>query len=97
MDTKIKFQQLTQTWYETIAKDYHKDRDCHFRVYRLHAEYSYGQEPEHKNSWVFEHNGYVIGDVIESFASEQEMYTWACEWLESHIQQEISTQAEEDL
>ena len=39
---------------------------------------------------MFEHNGYIIGDVIESFVTEQEMYTWACEWLREHIQHQIN-------
>lgn len=90
MDTKTEFQQLTETWYTTIGGDHHKDRDCHFRVYVLQEEFSYGNPPESKNCWMFEHNGYIIGDVIESFVTEQEMYEWACEWLQEHIQHQIN-------
>lgn len=53
-------------------------------------EFSYGQPPVSKNSWIFEHNGYILGDVIESFATEQEMYVWACEWLQQAIDHELN-------
>jgi hypothetical protein len=90
MGINTKFQQLTQTWYDLIGDDHHKDRDCHFRVYRMHQEYSYGHQTPNKNCWIFEHNGYILGDVVESFDTEQHLYEWACDWLEQQIQQELA-------
>lgn len=46
------FIELTNFWYNYVAQDHHKDKDCHFYVNQV---FSYGQEPY----WRIEHYGYI--------------------------------------
>lgn len=80
---KREFQQLVKLWQQTIADD-HKDADCHFFMYHCTHRYSYGEYVQ-ESTWNFHHDGYILGDFIKSFDSEQAMYAWACQWLEHHI------------
>jgi hypothetical protein len=43
---------LNTIWYELIAGEYHKDRDCHFYIY---SHYYYGDSVE----YIVEHKGYI--------------------------------------
>jgi len=47
---------LTDSWYQLVSKDHHKDRDCHFYI---EQRWSYGQEPK----WYVNHFGYLAGDI----------------------------------
>lgn len=94
MHIKIKFHQLTETWYNIISGDHHKDKDCHFRVFVLHEEYSYGNPPQRKQMWVLEHCGYILDDVMMYFDTEQQLFEWACEWLQKAIQRELKERAQ---
>lgn len=48
--------ELNKIWYNLICGEYHKDRDCHFRIAK---HYFYGDRVEYE----VEHNGYILKDV----------------------------------
>lgn len=51
-DLEKKLIELTKFWYEYVAQDHHKDRDCHFYINKV---WSYGQEPYYR----IENYGYI--------------------------------------
>jgi hypothetical protein len=68
MTNHEKIIELNKIWYDTICGDYHKDRDCHFRIA---THYFYGDQVE----WEVEHFGYILQNEIrdfEEFATLQE-------------------------
>lgn len=63
IQTRIK--QATALWYDLVAKDHHKDRDCHFY---LTLQFSYdGTRTIH-----IQHEGYVVGEWGETARSLSE-------------------------
>ena len=55
-----KFIKKTNDWYKYVAKDHHKDRDCHW--YISHEEkFSYG-DPCNEDYWMARHYGYVVDE-----------------------------------
>lgn len=52
MTNSDKIKKLNTLWYELIAGEYHKDRDCHFYIY---SHYYYGDQVE----YMVEHKGYI--------------------------------------
>lgn len=68
MTNHEKIIELNKIWYDTICGDYHKDRDCHFRI---STHYFYGYQVE----WEVEHFGYILQNEIrdvEEFATLHE-------------------------
>ena len=53
---------LTDEWRSLTAKDYCKDRDFHWYI---ETKWSYGQPPKYS----VQHWGYILGDIVEEFAS----------------------------
>lgn len=57
---------LTDMWYEYVAMDHHKDRDCHWHIEQV---WSYGEEPY----WTVWHDGYISDcDDDNNYASHNE-------------------------
>jgi len=72
MTNHEKIIELNKIWYDTICGDYHKDRDCHFRI---STHYFYGDQVE----WEVEHYGYILQNEIrevEEFATLHEAEVW---------------------
>jgi hypothetical protein len=68
MTNHEKIIELNKIWYDVICGDYHKDRDCHFRI---STHYFYGYQVE----WEVEHFGYILLNEIkdvEEFATLHE-------------------------
>ena len=63
MDKEIT--KLTKLWYEIVSTDHHKDRDCHWYIYKI---WSYGDEPHYN----VEHIGYIGNQVDEDFDTYKE-------------------------
>lgn len=51
---------LNTIWYELIAGEYHKDRDCHFYIY---SHYFYGVDVQ----YMVEHKGYIKHDYEDTY------------------------------
>lgn len=71
--------ELTNVWYKLIAKDHHKDRDCHFYI---NTVWSYGNPPVCR----IEHFGYINDDFTEEYPTYQE----ACEGLIEYLTEIIN-------
>jgi hypothetical protein len=56
---------LTDEWYRLIGPTHHKDRCCHWYI---ETKWSYGQPPKYS----VQHWGYILGDIVEEFASYDE-------------------------
>ena len=56
---------LTDDWRSLTAKDHCKDRDFHWYI---ETKWSYGQPPKYS----VQHWGYILGDIVEEFASYDE-------------------------
>jgi len=72
MNNHEKIIELNKIWYDVICGDYHKDRDCHFRI---STHYFYGDHVE----WEVEHCGYILQNEIreiEEFATLHEAEVW---------------------
>jgi hypothetical protein len=72
MTNHEKIIELNKIWYDVICGDYHKDRDCHFRI---STHYFYGDQVE----WEVEHFGYILVNEIrsvEEFATLHEAEVW---------------------
>jgi hypothetical protein len=72
MTNHEKIIELNKIWYDVICGDYHKDRDCHFRI---STHYFYGYQVE----WEVEHCGYILQNEIrevEDFATLHEAEVW---------------------
>ena len=52
MKNNEKIRELNNIWFDLIASEYHKDRDCHFYIY---SHYHYGDKIE----YIVEHVGYI--------------------------------------
>jgi hypothetical protein len=52
--------QLNTIWYDLIAGEYHKDRDCHFYIY---SHYFYGDDVE----YMVEHKGYIEHNYEDTY------------------------------
>jgi hypothetical protein len=74
---------LTEEWYSLIAKDHHKDRDCHWYI---NTKWSYGNSP----IYIVEHHGYVHNHVSVECKSYDEALILLKEELEHAIKQERS-------
>lgn len=59
---EIKLIELTDEYYSLVAKNHHKDSDCHFYIKKV---YSYGQKPY----WQFQHYGYCWS--VENFFRDE--------------------------
>lgn len=57
--------ELNTIWYELICSEYHKDRDCHFRISQ---HFFYGDQVE----WEVEHCGYILHDLDNVVFSTKE-------------------------
>ena len=72
MTNHEKIIELNKIWYDVIAGDYHKDRDCHFRIT---THYFYGDRVE----WEVEHYGYILQNYVrdvEEFETQHEAEVW---------------------
>ena len=72
MPNHEKIIELNKIWYDVIAGDYHKDRDCHFRI---STHYFYGDRVE----WEVEHFGYILQNYlrdVEEFETQHEAEVW---------------------
>ena len=56
---------LTDDWRSLTAKDHCKDRDFHWYI---ETKWSYGQPP----TYIVQHWGYILGDIVEEFDSYDE-------------------------
>jgi hypothetical protein len=80
---KEEITKLTEKWYNLIAPDHHKNRDCHWYI---NTKWSYGQDPV----YVVEHFGYVYEHVEISCAT----YELALQALKKEL--ELAIKQEED-
>ncbi len=55
------FIKATDTWYEFVGRDHHKDRDCHWYVSKV-KKYSYGDACD-EIYFELKHYGYIADDV----------------------------------
>lgn len=78
--------ELTDVWYKLIAKDHHKDRDCHFYI---NTVWSYGQRPYYR----IEHFGYINDDLTEEYPTYRE----ACESLIEYFTEIINREQVKQL
>lgn len=81
MKTENKVTALALEWQYLIAKDHHKDRDCHFEIIK---RWSYGEKPYYTVS----HDGYIIDERYIQFpkrATLEEAEHDLQEFLEDHI------------
>jgi hypothetical protein len=79
---------LTDEWYFLIAKDHHKDRDCHWYI---ETKWSYGHEP----IYTLQHYGYIIHpDINISYKSYEQALVNMKKLLEQHIDDEKRSQKE---
>ena len=62
---KEEIRKLTDTWYDIISKDHHKDRDCHWYI---NTTYSYGKAPIYR----VEHYGHIHEDISEEYSSYED-------------------------
>ncbi len=85
---------LTYQWYDLIARDHHKDKDCHFYI---ETKWSYGQPPKY---WV-RHYGYIMYNFEgEEYNTYEEALDGLISFLEKAIEDEqnaTSTYDEEDF
>lgn len=65
MNNHQKIIELNKIWYDIIAGEYHKDRDCHFRI---STHYFYGSRVEYE----VEHYGYILHDKEAEFGTLEE-------------------------
>jgi hypothetical protein len=73
---------LLQLWYKIIGPQHHKDRDCHFFIERHFSTY--------KNPvWTVRHNGYILKDYEEEFATYNLALQGLLTFLVSKIAEEI--------
>ena len=71
-------------WYEVIAEDHHKDRDCHFYIEREYSTYRPG-------GWCAYHNGYILKDYREEFPTFEQALQGLLTFLLEKLAEEIST------
>ena len=77
---------LTSQWYNLVAVDHHKDRDCHFYI---ETKWSYGRDPKY---WV-RHYGYIIHDFEgEEYNTYEEALDGLISFLEKIIEDEKNSQ-----
>jgi len=72
MTNHEKIIELNKIWYNVVCGEYHKDRDCHFRI---STHYFYGDKVE----WEVEHFGYILQNYIrdvEEFKTQHEAEVW---------------------
>lgn len=69
---------LTKFWYDYVACDYHKDKDCHFYI---HKKWSYGREPV----YAIEHYGYMTELEWTEYPTYSDALTALVEWLEGEV------------
>lgn len=83
---KEEFQKHFQEHYEYIAKDYHKDRDCHFYISKIERTWSYGEEDNtlNKYPWIVIHHGYVLDYITEYFQTEEECYDYLAKLFQDY-------------
>lgn len=73
---------LTVRYYELVSRDHHKDRDCHFYIYK---DWTYGEPPVYK----VEHNGYLNEwDGPKSFPDSTSAHWGLIKFLERIIKEE---------
>ena len=80
---------LSDEWYHLIGKDHHKDRDCHWYI---ETKWSYGQPPKCN----VQHWGYILGDIVEEFASYGEALIGLKNILIEKIEEEKKSQEEDN-
>jgi len=73
---------LTDIWYKLVSLDHHKDRDCHWSIYKT---YSYGQPARYR----VEHAGYVWKDYSEEFGTSGEAHEGLIAALNEAIADEV--------
>ena len=69
MSNHKKIIELNKIWYDLIGGEYHKDRDCHFRI---STHYMYGDRVE----WEVEHHGYILHDKEAEFDALEDAETY---------------------
>lgn len=74
---------LTEEWYDLIAPEHHKDRDCHWKIV---TNWSYGQSPVYR----VEHHGYILDHIEIECAS----YSEALDTLKKTLKKAITEERE---
>ncbi len=72
---------LTDSWYDRVAINHHKDRDCHWYI---NTVYSYGKLPVYR----VEHYGYIHEDISEVYSSYKEAEESLIEILKEALKNE---------
>jgi hypothetical protein len=80
---------LTEEWRSLTGKDHCKDRDFHWYV---ETKWSYGQPPKYN----VQHWGYILGDIVEEFASYNEALVGLKNILIEKIEEEKKSQKENE-
>ena len=80
---------LTEEWRSLTEKDHCKDRDFHWYV---ETKWSYGQPPKYN----VQHWGYILGDIVEEFASYDEALVGLKNILIEKIEEEKKFQEEDN-
>jgi len=88
MKEKERFLEVFKKWYDYIGQYHHKDKDCHFQVFKLINNFSYGLENNNsQNDYIFYafHHGYLLDDISTFFKTEEECYKHFIEKIENYI------------
>ena len=80
---------LSDEWYLLIGPRHHKDKCCHWYV---EIKWSYGQPPKYSA----QHWGYILGDIVEEFASYDEALVGLKNILIEKIEEEKKFQEEDN-
>ena len=81
---------LTDEWYRLVAKDHHKDRDCHWFI---ETAWSYGQPPK----YFIRHNGYILDKIEILCDNYDEALIKLKNFLEISVKEERTHQENEDF
>jgi hypothetical protein len=80
---------LKEEWRSLTGKSHCKDRDFHWYI---ETKWSYGQPPKYSA----QHWGYILGDIVEEFASYDEALVGLKNILIEKIEEEKKSQEEDN-